>query len=329
MSSSQKRIVTIGGGTGNFTVLTGLKEYPHHLSAIVSMADNGGSTGVLRTELGVLPPGDVRQCLVALSRSSALLRELFTYRFEGGRFEGANMGNLFLSALEKITGDFDTAVQRAGEVLHIRGQVIPVITSDVALVATKKDGTKIVGESQIETTKIESDTILSLEPSAQINPRARTAIEKADLIIFCPGDLFTSLLPNILVSGVRQALIESKAKKVMVANLMTKPLHTAGFHVADFVRVLHTYLGAPLIDVVVYNTSVPDPGVISLYAHEGEEPVRTDEEGFLNTSFERIGVPLVSEQMTQVQNSHDELPRSLIRHDSVQLAKTLVEHFLS
>ncbi|TAL19175.1 YvcK family protein [Patescibacteria group bacterium] len=323
-----KKIVTIGGGTGNFTVLSGLKEYKHQLSAIVSMADDGGSTGVLRTELGVLPPGDVRQCLVALSRSSALLRDLFTYRFESGRFEGANLGNLFLSALQKITGDFDTAVQRTGEVLRIRGSVIPVTTENITLVATLSDGFVVRGQAEINNTVLTAAVSLTLDPMPRANPRALAAIAEADLVVIGPGDLFTSIIPNLLVRGVPAALSSSSARKVYVANLVNKPNHTKDFHVADYALVIEKYLGARAFDAVIYNTEPPSAELLSRYAREGERPVRSDGEGFEGAAYRAIGAPLLSEKIVAPQNPHDQIERTLIRHDSVKLAKVLLEQFL-
>jgi len=323
-----KRIVTIGGGTGNFTVLSGLKDSGHDLSAIVSMADDGGSTGVLRTELGVLPPGDVRQCLVALSRQSELLRDLFTYRFEGGRFEGANFGNLFLSAMEKITGDFDAAVQRTGEVLRIRGQVIPVTTDDVVLVANLKDGTRVKGQAKIHETRLDTDSLLSLEPKASANPRALRAIADADLVVIGPGDLYSSIIPNLLVEGIPEAIRGSAARKIYIANLMTKPNHTDGFHVADYVRTIERYLGGQTFDAVVYSTLEPTREMVAYYAHEGEHPVRAEDDGFVSSSYERIGAPVLKTQVSVSMNAHDPLPRTLIRHDPVAIAKVLVERCL-
>lgn len=319
-----KHIVTIGGGTGHFTVLSGLKDSGHDLSAIVSMADDGGSTGVLRTELGVLPPGDVRQCLVALSRSSALLRELFTYRFESGRLEGANFGNLFLSAMEKITGDFDTAVQRTGEVLRIRGQVIPVTTESVSLVALSPQGGLVRGEGNIDRSPIGESVSLCLDPVPTANPRATRAIADADLIIIGPGDLYTSIIPNLLVAGIPESIRESAAKKVYVANLVNKSGHADGFHVADYVRVIERYLGGQAIDAVIFNTLEPSEGMMARYAHAGEHPVRTDDAGFVGVAYERVGVPMLKSVVDAVGNEHDLLPRTLIRHDPAALAEALL-----
>jgi uncharacterized cofD-like protein len=328
MDLEAKNIVTIGGGTGNFTVLSGLKDYGHNLSAVVSMADDGGSTGVLRTELGVLPPGDVRQCLVALSRSSALLCELFTYRFESGRLEGANFGNLFLSAMEKITGDFDAAVQRTGEVLRIRGQVIPVTTESVALKAVLP-GLTVVGQDRINETVLPREAALSLEPVPRANPRALRAIADADLIVIGPGDLYSSIIPNLLVGGISEAIRGSAAKKAYVANLMTKPNHTDGFHVADYVGVVERYLGGRTIDAVIYNTVAPTEEMIARYAHDGEHPVRTDAVGFVGAGYQTIGAPVVADDVAFVPSAHDPLPRTLIRHDPAKLAKILLENCLS
>lgn len=276
----KKNVVVIGGGTGTFTVLSGLKNYPLHLSAIVTMADDGGSTGVLRDELGVLPPGDVRRSLVALSDSSKLLRDLFNYRFENQSLRGHSFGNLFLTALEKVSGKFATAVQEAERILKIRGRVIPVTLDNVRLIARLKDGTVITGETNIDIPKHASRAPIEkvwLTPQAKVNPAAAQAIREADLIVIGPGDLYTSLIPNLLVRGMPEAIRKSRAKKLYVANLVNKFGETHGFRAEDFVRTMEQYLGKDIFDIVVFNRARPSPRVIARYRKEKAEFVAPPE----------------------------------------------------
>ena len=219
-----KKIVIIGGGTGNFVTLTGMKKYDVDLTAIVSMADDGGSTGILRDDLGVLPPGDVRQCLVALSNSSRLMRSLMNYRFENGNLGGHSFGNLLLSALEKVTGSFEHAVEEAGRILYIRGKVLPVTTNKVRLQMLLERGKKLEGEKQVYLSK-EIDKgykDISLVPSPQVNPLVIDSIRNCDLVVISPGGLHTSIIPNLLVEGVSEAICKTQAKKVFVVNLLNR-----------------------------------------------------------------------------------------------------------
>ncbi|MFH2063546.1 MAG: gluconeogenesis factor YvcK family protein [bacterium] len=318
-----KSLVTIGGGTGQFTLLSGLRRFPVRLSAIVSMADDGGSTGILRDELGVLPPGDVRQCLIALSDSSQILRELFGYRFESGNLTGHNFGNIFLSALEKITGSFEEAVRVAGIVLSISGEVIPVTTSNVTLVAGD-----LRGQSEIEHASLSGRKELSLDPEAHANPKAVAAIESADCIVIGPGNVYCSVIPNLLVRGISEAISRSQAAVVYNCNLMTQPGHTDGFGVADFVSELERYVGEGRIDFVTFNSTVPPPELLDQYAREGEFFVVPPED--LQAPISKA-VPLAAELVrtgTYVQKSGDPIRRSLIRHDTDVLARLIVQNCL-
>lgn len=308
----------MGGGTGTFTVLSGLKRYPLELSAVVTMADDGGSTGVLRDELGVLPPGDVRQCLVALSRSDRLMRDLMNYRFAEGGLTGHSFGNLLLSALEKVTGSFEAAVAKAGELLRIEGRVIPATLGSVRLAAHFADGRIMRGEKLISTATLAGVRRLALEPRSRANPAARAVIQQADLVVVGPGDLYSSLIPNFLVSGISQAVRASRAKKVYVANLMTKAGHTDGWSADDFARTIERYLGGRF-DFVVYNSRTPSPELVRRYAREGERPVSppaTRDKRF-------VGADLVSRQIA-ARRAGDPLKRTLIRHDPDRLARSLM-----
>lgn len=272
-----KDIVVLGGGTGTYTVLSGLKEFTPNLTAIVSMADSGGSTGRLRDEQGVLPPGDIRSALVALSQSNELTRELFTYRFQGqGGLSGHNFGNLLIAALEKITGSFEQAVSEAGRMLSIVGSVVPVTTEKTNLVATLEDGQVIEGEEHIDVPKHDANLKIAkvvLKPKPKPTLAALHAIEQADLIILGPGDLFSSVIPLLLVDKVPEAIRLSKAKTVYVANLMTKHGETDGYEVGDFVDQIEHYLGKGELDYVVFNKKVPPAALAKKYAAEEAFPV--------------------------------------------------------
>lgn len=317
----KQKIVTIGGGTGSFTILSGLKYYPVEISAIVSMADDGGSTGILRDELGVLPPGDVRQCLVALSESGKVMRDLFNYRFSSGSLSGHNFGNIFLSTIEKVTGSFDRAAKEAGKILRIQGRVIPVTLTDTKLVATFADGKKIVGQNNIDEVNLQGLSSIELVPRANANKEALEAIRKADKIVINPGNFFSSLVPNLLVDGIVEAISKSKAKKIYVANLMTKPGHSDNYSVVDYLNLLESYLGKKSIDTVIYNTSKPSKELLNKYARQGECFV---ELGNLpkNIRTKFIGAPLLSKKKLKQQKG-DIMKRTLIRHDSDEIAKLI------
>jgi uncharacterized cofD-like protein len=320
-----RSIVTIGGGTGQFTLLSGLKKYPVRLTAIVSMSDNGGSTGVLRDELGVLPPGDVRQCLTALSESDLLLRNLFNYRFDQGGMSGHNFGNLFLSALEKITGSFEEAVKVASSVLAIRGEVIPVTTKKVSLVCGT-GASESVGEHAIDTGVIERST-LRLEPEAYANPKAVAAIEGADCIVVGPGDLYTSIIPNLLARGLASAINQAKAPVVYNCNLMNKPGHTDGFGVIDYMNEIERFIGAGRINCVTFNDRRPASELLNRYLNaEGRTPVPAPTET-KNSTAKFFGAGLVDETPIE-QKSGDKTPRTYIRHDTEKLAALIIEKCL-
>ncbi len=318
-----KKVVTLGGGTGNFTVLKGLKNYDVDISAIVSMADDGGSTGILRDELGVLPPGDVRQCLVALSDSSRLMRSLMNYRFEQGGLGGHSFGNLLLSALEKVTGSFEKAVEEVGKILFIKGKVIPVTTHQVRLKMILKTCQVLEGEREIYLSQeIEKGySSIYLEPYPKANPHAIHEIMNADVIVVGPGGLHTSLIPNLLVEGVSEALRQSDAIKVYIVNLMNRRGQTSGFKVSDYLAEVERFIGEDVFDYILCNNQSPPKELIELYATEGDL-VEND------IDDERIRfAPLLGE--LKLSSKKDLLKRSLIRHDSKKLAQelmTIVDH---
>lgn len=280
---SKPKIVCIGGGTGTYTALTGLKRYDVDLTAIVSMADSGGSSGVLRDEFGHLPPGDVRRCLLALSAepASGTLRMLFEYRFERGSWlNGHSFGNLLLTALTEITGAPDLAIQEAANILNIKGKVLPVTLDNVQLCARLQDGTVIYGETHIDVPRARPELPIAevfLTPGARAYPPAVAAILAADLVVIGPGDLYTSVIPNLLVEGIPQAIQNTPGEVAYVCNLMTKRGETDGYKASDFLREIQRYLsGSEDVDVLLVNQEAVPGALMEEYVQDGSFPVKAD-----------------------------------------------------
>lgn len=321
-SSRLYKVTVIGGGTGSFTILTGLKNYPNlDLAAIVAMTDDGGSSGLLRDEQGVLPPGDSRQCLVALSESEDIWRRLFTHRFANGGLGGHNFGNLFITALEQITGSYEEALEWAGNLLKTKGQIIPVTLDDVRLVAQTQSGEKIIGEHNIDL-KEEPISSIGFDKDPSPNPRAIKRILESDLIVIAPGDIYTSILPNLLVDGICSALKESRGKKIYVCNLMAQKSHTQNFKVIDFIRLFEKYNCENIFDYVVYNSKEPQKEFLQSYASEGEFPVKFSEEHFKSIKTKFLGRDILSQKVPK-QVEGDKLIRALIRHDPYKTASVI------
>ena len=318
-----KKIVVVGGGTGTYVTLTGLKKYPYDLTAIVGVTDSGGSSGVLRDELGVLPPGDIRRALLALSDlplEKDNLRQLLSYRFDNGTgLRGHSLGNLLISALTQINGRLDLAIKDAQIMFDVQGTVLPISLTSAELCARLQDGTIIKGETNIDIRRVRPDLkILDifLDRPAKILPEAKKAIGQADLIVLSPGDLYTSLLPNFLFDGFNRAINKSKAKLVYVCNLMTKFGETDGYKVSDFVREAKRYLGPAgkkLRTVLVNNNlqNIP-PKILRRYKQEKAYPVQIDEQ-----ECKKLGVELVVRKFA--------ITGQLFRHDSEVLAKEIVK----
>lgn len=331
----QIKIALIGGGTGSFTLLSALKNYTSQLAALVNMADDGGSTGQLRDELGALPPGDVRQCLVALSRSQEV-RDLFNYRFEEGSLKGHAFGNLFITALEQMTGDFATGVRVASEVLNITGTVEPITLSNVRLVMQDSSGKTTKGEfeiSQMRFNEMRPDFHLEGRNGSDVkpNPRAIEAIEQADMVVIAPGNLYGSLAPALIVPGVGEALRKTKAFCVYVCNLVTKPGQTDNYTVADFASEIERLAGGEFLDAVLFNTEKPSSELLSKYASEGELSVEYDIEAMRDLPYTAVGTDLLSGSIWQNTNSSDPIAssRTLIRHDPQATAVSLIDLYRS
>lgn len=315
-------IVAIGGGTGLSTLLSGLKRYSSNITAIVTVADDGGSSGVLRRELGVQPPGDIRNCLAALSREEPLLTRLFQYRFKAGTgLEGHSFGNLFLSALTAITGSLETAITASSRVLAVQGQVVPATTADVKLWAELEDGQRIEGESAIgkATSPIVRLGCTPMRPPAL--PRALEAIADAELIVLGPGSLYTSLLPNLLVPELVAALARSRAPRLYICNLMTQPGETDGLDVEGHLRAIEAQLASlgleqRLFDAVLAQEELLDPNLVAHYRQRGAEPVRCNSRRLRSLGYQVMVAPLQGAR-----------PSATLRHDPRSLALAVMRFF--
>ena len=315
----KKRVVVIGGGTGNYQTLTGLKKHNLDLTAIVATTDDGGSSGRLREELGQLPLGDVRQCLIALASDKdplAQFKELFGYRFNGaGGLSGHSFGNLALAALTEITGDVPKAIAAAAKLLKVQGRVIPVTLTNSILKARLQNGIKLVGESEIGQRYHDLDIPIEsiyMEPKVFAFPPSITAILEADTIVIGPGDIYTSILPNLLVDGISEAIRNSQAKKVYVCNLMTKPGESNGFKASDFLTLVYKYLGyfKPL-DCLLINNEKFNRQLSEKYSSCGQEPVKLDIMQCKPLVDKVVATPLVSKSI-------------YARHDPVKLSEALL-----
>ena len=256
---SGPRVTAVGGGTGLPSLLRGIKYHFHNITAIVTMADDGGSSGRLRSELGIQPPGDIRNCLVALADSEDVMQKLMDYRFSSdGQLDGHSFGNMLIAALTGIGGDFCRAVEIAGELLAIRGRVIPSTAADVTLIASTEAGETLTGETNVAMASGRLQSLTLSPPSPPAHPEAVAALEEADLIVIGPGSLYTSIVPNLLIPGIAQALADSRALKVYVCNVAEEPRQTEGYSVQEHLDVVRHYAGENAVHAVIANSSIPD-----------------------------------------------------------------------
>lgn len=305
------KIVAIGGGTGLSTLLRGLKRYTSNLTAVVTVSDDGGSSGRLQKELGILPPGDIRNCLVALADDEALVTDLFRYRFnEGEGLTGHSFGNLFLAAMTGVTGDFDTAIKASSRVLNIKGRVLPATLTTTRLRAMLADGTVVEGETNISASKRPIVELSLNPPTAQPLAEVLTAIRDADAIILGPGSLYTSILPNFLVEGIASEVAASSAEKIYICNVMTQPGETDGFKASQHAHALLVHASARVFDAVVVNVERPER-LLGAYAEEGQVPVEVDQE-----QIEALGVRFVPSRVISETDT--------VRHDPQRLAEVVL-----
>ena len=323
-------VVALGGGTGLSTLLRGLKRLvvPRHdpypteqrpivdLAAIVTVTDDGGSSGRLRRENRILPPGDIRNCMVALSKDEALLGRLFQYRFHAGRgLTGHNFGNLFLAALTHVTGDFAEAVRVSSRVLAIRGRIFPSTISNVTLEAILEDGRLIHGETRISASRVPIKRLMLSPKRARPVPEAVDAIRQADLILLGPGSLYTSVIPNLLIPEIAEAIGRATAPRVYIANLMTQPGETTGYALSEHLRAIGRHCSKRMIDWVVANRQPISSDVARRYKRQGAERVTVD-----LPALQKLGVRVVLDNLLE--------EVGVIRHNSPRLARLLLEEFL-
>ncbi|MGI9102164.1 MAG: gluconeogenesis factor YvcK family protein [Terriglobales bacterium] len=322
------KVVAIGGGTGLSTLLKGLREYVRRpgespvepaiseLSALVTVTDDGGSSGRLRKEFNILPPGDIRNCIVALSEDQALLSRLFQYRFQGASaLDGHSFGNLFLAALAAVTGDFAEAVKLSSEILTTRGHIYPATTSNVELEAVMDDGSHVLGETSITKSQHRIIRLELVPPDVQPMPQTLAAIADADLITLGPGSLFTSLIPNVLVHGIPEAIAASPALKVFVCNLMTQANESLGLSAAEHIRAIYAHAGAKIFDYALLNRTPASDDMKARYALEAASQIAVELD-----DIQRLGVqPLLGDYLLE--------ENGVARHDTHAVARDLLAIF--
>lgn len=306
------KIVAIGGGTGLSSLLRGLKAYTSNISAMVTVADDGGSSGRLRKEIGILPPGDIRNCLVALADQENLMSDLFQYRFSDGQsLEGHSFGNLLLAAMSDIAGDFDQAVKQTSKILAIKGRVIPATLTSVTLCAEMEDGGLVKGESSISHDERKIKRVYIEPPRCEPPAEALEAISDADLIILGPGSLYTSVIPNLLIQGIPEAIGKSRAVTLYACNVMTQPGETDGYSASDHLTALKKHAANLKVDYCLVNDEVPSPTLRKKYKLEGAEPVEPDVIKIEEMGTRPITAALISET-------------DLVRHNSEKLAERII-----
>jgi uncharacterized cofD-like protein len=307
------KIVVIGGGTGLSTMLRGIKKFTNNITAIVTVADDGGSSGALRDELGILPPGDIRNCLVALADTEPLMERLFQYRFnEGKDLKGHSFGNIFIATLTEILGNFEEAVKESSKILAIKGRVLPSTLEDVRLSARLENGELIRGESQIPKIKGKIAKVFIEPEDSKPLPESLEAIKEADAIILGPGSLYTSVLPNLLVEGLTDEIKRSDALKLYICNVMTQPGETDDYKASDHLQALYDHVGSKIVDYILVNNERISADLIEKYRKEGAQPVEVDLAKLNKQNIQVVQEPVISQS-------------NVIRHDPEKLAKVIID----
>lgn len=316
---SEVKIVVVGGGTGLSVLLRGLKKVTSNITAVVTVADDGGGSGVLREDLGMLPPGDIRSCILALSNKEPILQELFQYRFSEGRLKNQNFGNLMIAAMTGISENFEEAIKKISGIFAITGKVLPVTIDDVELVATLEDGTKVVGESNIPYAVVKKKSPiqkLQLTPQeAKVLPEVLEEIKNADVVVVGPGSLYTSIASNLLMDELRTSIQETAAKVVYVANVMTQMGETDGYGLKEHIAVIENYLGSGTIDAVYANNGLVASEIVKRYALENSDPVMVTKEDEAYCKNRKINL---------IQDNYIETKKGYLRHDAEKLARRIV-----
>ena len=307
------KVVVVGGGTGLSVLLTGLKQFTSNISAIVTVADDGGSSGRIREEFDMLPPGDIRNCLVALADAPVLMRDLFQFRFDtNSQLSGHSFGNLFITVMTQLTGDFEKAVKETSKVLNLRGQVIPSTLNKVVLVAKHKDGTTTIGENKIPKTHRSIERVYLNPDKPQATPDAVKAIKEAQVIVLGPGSLYTSIIPNLLIKEISEAIALSDALKVYVCNAMTQPGETDGYSASDHIKALLLHSHPKIIDYCILNTAEIPQDILQRYVKQGSHLVVNDRK-----KIEEMGYRVIEDDFGVTEDT-------LIRHDPSKLAKIIL-----
>lgn len=311
------KIVAVGGGTGLSTMLRGLKQYTSNLTALVTVADDGGGSGMLRDELGMLPPGDIRNCILALADTEPIMQKLLQYRFQDGMLKGQSFGNLFLAAMDGISDSFEEAVKKMSDVLAVTGKVLPITLDDVRLCAETDNGETILGESNIghrdKDDKSKINRVFLNQSNVKPLDEAIEAIMEADIVVLGPGSLYTSIIPNLLVDGVCEALLKTKALIVYVCNVMTQPCETEGYSLSDHIKAIEKHSKKGIIDFCIVNTAPIPDALKERYKQDGAELVRVDAD-----VVARMGIEMITGDFKAVTNNY-------VRHDSNKLAKKIME----
>lgn len=318
-NNEKPKVVVIGGGTGQSVFLRGLKHYTPNITAVVTVADDGGGSGVLREDLGMLPPGDIRNCLLALANIEPTMDEVMKYRFTEGGLKGQSFGNLFIAAMNGLYGNFETAVYKMSEIFAITGRVLPVTLENITLVAHLKNGNLINGESTIpKEVKAQNSYIESvhLEPK-NVKPleEVLNSINNADAIVIGPGSLYTSIMPNLLVNDVVDAIKKSKAPKIYVANIMTQPGETDKYNVLNHVEAINKHCGGCIIDTVISNNEIIPGAIVDVYAKDGATQVLLDKKQ--KQRLEQMGIKTIEGNLVEIKNNY-------IRHDADYISNIVV-----
>lgn len=315
MNKSSLKVVAIGGGTGLSTMLRGIKKYTSDITAIVTVSDNGGGSGILREEMNIIPPGDIRNCIVALANTEPIMKQLLQYRFKEGSLKGQNFGNLLLAALTDVSGNFEKAVQVTSNVLAITGKVLPVTLENVQLYVTFENDVCVQGETQIVEYAKQNHIMIKdirLEPeSPEPAEEVIEAIEGAEVILLGPGSLYTSIIPNLLIKKVTEALSKSKAQKIYIANMMSQPGETTGFTVENHIEELEKYIGKGTLNKVIVNNQDVPAEYLEKYIEEGAHMLMFNDQHPIWNRIERIEAPLVK-------INHE---KQYIRHNPEKLAE--------
>jgi len=310
--SRAPHIVAVGGGTGLAVLLNGLKDYTSNISAIVTVADDGGSSGRLRQQFDILPPGDIRNCLVALADAPVLMRDLFQFRFDANsEFAGHSFGNLFITVMTRLTGDFEKAIKETSKVLALRGQVLPSTLSKVMLAARYCDGSTMLGEDKIPKVRRPIEKVYLQPDSSQATPDALKAIEEAQLIVLGPGSLYTSIIPNLLVKEISEKIAASQALKVYVCNVMTQPGETDGYTASDHIKALALHSRPRIVDYCIVNAGEVPQEVLKRYAQQDSYLVVNDRK-----KIENMGYRIIEEDLGVIEEN-------VVRHDPLRLAKII------